>query len=497
MSLLGVDVGTTGCKAAAFSLGGEILASAYEEYDIQRPQPGQAELDAGKVWMAVKRTIRQVTGHTTADPLIGLAVSSMGEAVVPVTQDRKILGPSILNFDLRGEEYLPDLRALLEPERLYRINGNTLGNHYSLTKLMWIKQHQTDLYRRADWLLHWSSFVTFMLGAEARLDYSLANRTLLIDLERGDWSEELLEIAGLDREKLPDTLPSGSVVGRVSATVAAELGLPSGVAIVSGAHDQCANALGCGVIHEGQAVFGMGTFICITPVFQERRPAQAMLGLGLNTEHHAVPGQFVCFIYNMGGAIVKWYRDTFAGQEQRQASETGRDVYFDLFGEMAPGPSPIMVLPHFIAVGPPTNLSQSNGAILGLSLETRRADILKAILEANVFSLKQVVDQMPESGLTITEYRAAGGGSKSEAGMQICADILGRPFIRPANTEAGALGAALLAGVATGLFPSYEVAVREMVHLERTFEPDMEQHRLYQERFQAYRQLGSITLPRP
>jgi xylulokinase len=491
MSLLGIDVGTTGCKAALFSTEGRMLSSAYEEYDVQRPQPGRAELDAVEVWGKVERMIAQVVS-AAADPVTALCVSSLGEAVVPVTRDRRILGPSVLNFDVRGEEYLESLHRALPDERLYQINGNTLGNHYSLTKLKWIKEHQPELYAAAFKFLHWGSFVSFMLGAKPIVDYALANRTLLFDIGRETWSDDLLAWAGLDRDRLPDTAPSGTVTGTVSDQAAARLGLPPGVTIVSGAHDQCCSAVGCGVIAEGRAVYGMGTFLCITPVFTTRRDPSAMIERGLNTEHHAVPGQYVCFIYNQGGSLVKWLRDTFAAAEHRQAQQEGRDVYPDLFAELPEGPSPVVVLPHFAVTGPPEFIADSCGVVTGLHLETTRGEILKGIVEGTTFYLKEIVDSLPPTGIAITDYRAVGGGSKSDVWIQICADIMGQPFTRPKITEAGALGAAIMAGVGSGVFPSYEAGVEAMVKLERTFEPDMQRHRLYQGRFEKYRRLWPL-----
>jgi xylulokinase len=492
MSLLGIDVGTTGCKAAVFSEEGHILASAYEEYDIQRPRPGWAELDAADVWAKVKRTAGQVVPRSASDPVKALAVSSLGEAMVPVTEDRQVLGPSILNFDARGERYLAGLSSAVDDERLYRINGNTLGNHYGLTKLMWIKEHQPEVYERAYKFLLWGSFVPFMLGAEPTVDYSLANRTLLFDIDRKGWSEEMLELAGLDRAKLPDTAPSGTVIGTVADHVATELGLPSNVPIVTGAHDQCANAVGCGVIGEGLAMYGMGTFLCITPVFSERRGPAVMIERGLNTEHHAVPGHYVSFMYNQGGSQVKWFRDTFAAAERRQAEEAGRDIYADLISEIPEGPGSVVVLPHFTTTGPPAFISDSCGVIAGLRLETSRGEILKGILEGTTFELKECVDSLAPTGIEIADFRAVGGGSKSDAWVQICADILGRPFVRPTITEAGALGAAIVAGVGSGVFSSYQAGVAAMVSLERTFEPNPQQHRLYQSRFEKHRQLWPL-----
>jgi xylulokinase len=492
MSLLGIDVGTTGCKAAVFSEAGQLLASAYQEYDHLRAHPGWAELDAVAVWEKIKSMISTVGASAGSDPITALAVSSLGEAVVPVTEDRQILGPSILNFDVRGEAYLERLAQDLCDERLYKINGNTLGNHYGLTKLMWINEHQPELYERTFKFLLWGSFVPFMLGAEPVADYSLANRTLLFDIDRESWSEELLQVAGLDKTKLPAVAPSGTVIGQISAKVARKLGLPTNVAIVTGSHDQCATAVGCGAIKEGRAAYSMGTFICITPMFSQRREAAVMIERGLNTEHHAVPGKYASFIYNQGGSLVKWYRDTFATAERQQAEEAGQDIYATLIAEMPERPSHTMVLPHFTTTGPPQFVADSSGAIVGLRLETSRGDILKGILEGATFYLKECVESLPPTRIKITDFRAVGGGSKSDAWVQLSADVMGRPFVRPKITEAGALGAAIMAGVGSGAFASYESGVEAMVSLERTFEPDPKNHALYAGRFERYKILWPL-----
>ena len=486
MSLLGIDVGTSGCKSAVFSENGELLSLAYEEYDFQHPQPGWAELDTPRVWAQVKHTIRKAAAGARGDAVLGVCISSMGEAVVPVTTQGEILGPSLLNFDMRGDEYLPELGKSLEAERLYQINGNTLGSPYSLTKLKWIKENQPKLYRQADLFLHWSGFVSFMLGAKPHVDYSLANRTLLFDLSREDWSDALLSWAGLDREKLPPTLPSGQVVGSVSKTSAEELGLPAGIPIVSGGHDQCCNAVGCGVIEAGRAMYGMGSYLCMVPVFSRRPEARAMIALGLNTEHHAVPGQFVSFIYNQGGVLVKWFRDTFARAEHRQTIERGESLYPALFSEIPEGPTDILVLPHFTITGPPHFITDSSGVIAGLRLGTSRGEILKGIVESATFYLCECFQSLPGAGILIDEFTAAGGGSQTDTWVQLSADILGKPFVRLQVHEAGALGAAILAGTGSGLFPSLRAGAGAMVRLGQRFEPDPSKQSLYAERFARY-----------
>ena len=282
------------------------------------------------------------------------------------------------------------------------------------------------------------------------------------------------------------------MIGTVSDRIAAELGLPPTVSIVTGAHDQCANAVGCGAIEEGQAVYGMGTYVCATPVFNQRRDSEVMIERGLNTEHHAVPGQYVSFIYNQGGALVKWFRDTFAGAEHQQAEASGEDIYPTLFGELPDGPSSIMALPHFMTTGPPEFTADSSGVLAGLRLDTARGDILKGIIEGSTFYIKECIDSLPPTGIEIKDFRAVGGGSKSEAWGQVCADILGRPFIRPEISEAGALGAAITGGVGSGVFSSYEEAVGAMVKHERTFTPEPGRQKEYEGRFEAYKQLWPL-----
>ena len=494
MYLLGIDVGTTGCKAAVFTPKGAIVALRYTEYNIQRPKPRTAELDSASVWKQIHAVIRDAVAASAVGQEIGaVAVTSMGENMVPVTRDRTILGPSILNVDHRGEEFLCDLEARMPVDQLYALNGNVWGNQYSLPKLLWIRKHQPELYARTDYFLHWAAFVTFMLGGEPAVDFSLANRSLLFDITRETWSDDLLSLSGIDREKLPRPVPSGTPVGAVGARQAEALGLTAGIPLVSGAHDQCANALGCGVIEDGMAMYGMGTFPTIAPVYASVPAPAVMIQNGLNTEHHAVPGRYISFLFHMGGSAVKWYRDTFAAEEHRAAQEAGRDLYGDLFSEMPTRSAPVLVLPRFAPMGPPDFEDRPWAAMLGLSVETTRGEVLKGIVEGNTLALNLSVEKLPEAGVEVKEFRAVGGGSKSDQGVQIAADILGRPMTRSLVTEAGALGAAMLAGIGAGVYAHAADAVSATAQLGDTLEPDARRHAVYQETFELYKEFRTRT----
>ncbi|MHC4885569.1 MAG: FGGY-family carbohydrate kinase [Planctomycetota bacterium] len=485
MSLLGIDVGTTGCKAAAFCEKGICLHTAYREYPTHHDGPGRAELDSREIWTKVKEVIAEVARETWSDPVTALCVSTMGEAVTPVNADGEILDNCILSTDLRGEEYLEPLKTGYSPEALYRINPNILAVSYTMPKIRWIQDHQPEIYEKTKRFLYWGGLVEHLLGCDPFTSHSHANRSLLFDIEKEDWSDELLDRCGVDREKLPPCLPGGAVAGTVSEAMADELGLSHGVKVVVGAHDQCLNALGAGAIHPGSAVDGIGTFECITPVYEGiPQAADRMLAQGLNIEHHVLPGLYVSFLYNQAGSLVRWFRDTFA-QEARNED----DIYDRLTSELPTDPTKLMVLPYFEMTGSPAFVGNASGVIAGLKIDTKRGDILKAIMENVTYYFRQSLLASGEVGIHVDEFVATGGGAKSDAWLQIKADIMGAPYVRLRNTECGLAGAAMRAGLSTGVYASPEEAVKVFVHRGRTFEPDAGRHAQYRERFDLYKQL--------
>ena len=478
MAYLGIDLGTTGCKAVIFNGEGDALASAYREYDIVSERPGTAEIDPVRIWAHVKDMISECILKTDHE-VEALSVSSLGESVVPVTRDRKPLGNSLLNYDSRGAEYIDEISGIISDEELYRVNGNALGPNYTITRLMWYLREQKDLYDRTDYFLLWGGFILFMLGAEPVVDFALANRTLLLDIEKEDWNEPLISKLGFDAAKFPVLSRAGIPCGRMDAGLASELGLSSRPLLVTGTHDQCSNALGCGVLNRGEAMYGMGTFHCIVSAFTERGNTADMLRLGLNTEHHAVPGRWVTFVYNQGGILLKWFRDTFAPES------AGADgIYARLLDEMPAGPAPVSVLPHLMTTGTPDFIEKTSGLISGLTVGTSRGDICKGVIEGIAFYLKQSLDALPDE-MKIDKFTVVGGGSKSDAWMQLTADILQRPCSRTGESEAGSLGAAALAACGAGLYSGPEEAVPAMVRRGKLFEPAVGPD-FYLENYQRY-----------
>jgi xylulokinase len=433
--------------------------------------------------------IREVATEATLDPIVALSVSSMGETLTPVSHDRTILGNCLLGFDSRGAETTKRL-ARLDPVTFFERSGNLPGPIYGGQKVLWLRDNRPELFASTYKFLGWADLVAYLLGAEPCTDYSLANRSLFFDMQHARWSEETLDYLGMPLDKLPRVAQAGTLIGTVSRHAAEELRLPLDVRIVLGAHDQCTSAAGAGVIHPMQAAYGMGSYICITPTYDTIPPTKGLLAAKLNVEHHAVPGLFVSFYYNLsGGTVLKWFRDVFAQAEMREALATGRDVYDQLLAEMPESPTDLVVLPHFAPTGPPYFDEHPVGVIAGLTLETNRGMFIKGLLEGVTYYFRQGLEQMASAGIAINEFRATGGGARSNSWLQISADVLGRRLIRPVVTEAGALGATVLAGSGCGVYTSIEEAVAMLVRIDRTFEPDPRRQAAYAESFGRYQLL--------
>lgn len=494
MSLLGIDVGTSGCKTSVFSEDGCLIAQSYREYNLLRPYPGWAEFDSREVWNKIKEIIKTVASRTAADPITAMSVSSCGEAMTPVSKNREILGNAVLGFDERGEEYIPRFISAIGEKESFMINGNRPNHSFSAPKLIWYKENKKEIYDRADYFLGWPDLIFFLSGLEPVADYSLANRTMLFDVDNETWSDQLIRAAGLDKDKLPRVVPSGTDIGTLPDSMADELGLHRNVHCVTGGHDQCCNALGAGVIKSGQAAYGIGTFICITPVFSGMPDKNILYHNHLNFEHHVMPGKYVVFISNMtGGAVLKWFRDEFSAFEKILAQEKGSDIYTELINHVPADPTNLFVLPYFATTGSPYFDARTPGAIIGLRLDTSRWQILKALMEGATYYFAGGV-QMLNDLVTIDEYRPTGGGAKSDVWIQMKADIMGKPFARPKVLEASSLGAVMLAGTATGVYTNLQQAAEQLVGIDKVFKPNAERHAIYQEKLEKYKTMQSTLV---
>ncbi len=487
MSLMGMDIGSTGAKAVVFSTDGQPIAECYREYRFSAPQPGWQQLDADVAWAMIAEIIREANAKCASDPVTALAVSAMGESMAFIGKDGKPVHPSILNFDNRTVPQARWWEERVGKEKLFQITGMPLYFIYSINKIIWIRENAPEAYAKLHRCLCFEDFVYWKLGCKPSVDYSLAARTMAFDVRKKEWSKEIMDIADVDRSWFSDTAPSGKVIGEVDGRLGSELGFRGKVKVVTGGHDQPSTALGAGILESGIAVDGIGTVECITPAFDRPILTKQMLDQNYACYPHTVPDLYCTVAFNFtGGSLLKWFRDTFGDAEVEEAKRTGKDVYDIIIAKARKEPSDLLILPHFTTSGTPHFDSRSKGAILGLSGGTTRADIIKAILEGVTYEIKLNIENLEGNGVPIRELRATGGGSKSAAWLQLKADMYNRPVASLNVNEAGCMGCAILAGVGTGEFKSIREAIGRMLKIVRLFEPDGKRAAYYEDRFPLY-----------
>ncbi len=490
MSLLGLDIGITGCKAVAFSGEGRALAEAYREYPLYQPHPGWMELDPDEVWAAVRAVIGQVTAAIPADPVGALAISTHGESVVPLDAAGRTLHRFIAGIDTRATAEAAWLGEQIGKERLFHITGMPLHPMYTVNKLMWLRRHAPEVFHAAHRFTCMPDFLLTRLGLPPTMDYSLAARTMMFDVGQLVWSPEILDLVEMDPRGLSALAPSGAVVGEIAPEVAAELGLARGAVAVVGGHDQPSGALGCGAVSEGIVMDSTGTVECVAAATPHLRLDAALMQANLPIAPHTAPGMYLVLGWNStGGALLRWFRDNFAAVEQAEATRTGASVYDLILAQATPGPSPVLILPHFVGTGTPWMDPASKGAVLGLDLSTTRGQIIKAIPDSVSYETKLSLDAMEAAGIVIREIRAFGGGARSSMWLQTKADIYGKPVVAMDVAEAPCLGVALIAGVATGVYSDIDDGLAQMIRARQTYEPNAALHAQYMERAALFAQV--------
>jgi xylulokinase len=406
------------------------------------------------------------------------------------------LGRFITALDTRAAEQARWWEEQVGRQRIFQITGLPLHPMYTVNKLMWLRQHQPEIYNAARRFLCMQDFVFHQLGLPPTMDYSLAARTMAFDVGRLAWSEEIVELARLDVGQLSQLLPSGSVVGEVPGPAAGLLGLQPGVVAVTGGHDQPAGALGCGAVAAGIAMDSTGTVECVGVASPRLVLDDTLLASNLPVSPHTAAGMTIVFGYSTtGGALLRWYRDIFGRADLGEARASGRDVYDVILQQASAGPSPVLILPHFVGSGTPWMDAASKGAILGLDLSTTRGQIVKAMLDSVSYEIKLSLDAMEAAGIAVEELRAFGGGARSPLWLQVKADVYGKPVRAMDVAEAPCLGVAILAGATTGAFASVEEGLSRMVRAHRTCQPDPAMVERYQERYELFQQVYPTLAP--
>ncbi len=470
--LVGLDVGTTGVKALAISATGEVLARAEHEYPLSTPRPGWAEQDPEDWWRASEAALADLGAELAA----GMGLSGQMHGLVALDAQDRVLRPAILWNDQRTAAECGEIEARLGLERLVALTGNRALTGFTAPKLLWLRRHEPDVFAGIEHVLLPKDYVRLRLGGERAIDVADASGTLLFDVEHRRWSEEMLEALELPAEWLPPAFESPEVSARTTG----------GVPIAAGAGDQAAGALGVGVDRPGALSVVLGTsgvVFAALPRFRADPEAR------VHAFCHAVPGGWHAMGVMLSAAgSLRWLRDAVAPGSS----------YDDLVAEAAavpPGSDGVLFLPYLSGERTPHGDPNARGAFTGLSLSHRRGHLVRAVLEGVAYGLRDSLELLRGLGVRPELARASGGGARSLLWLQIVASVLGLPLEVTAVEEGAAYGAALLGGVAAGVFSDVHEAVAACVRARQRIEPDDAWREVYEAGYARFRALYPALEP--
>ena len=493
MLIGGLDVGTTGCKLTVYSAEGTFINNEYIEYEVKR-QNGEHEIDAGAIFEAVCAVIEKSCKKHPGLSAIG--VTTFGETFVALDADDNVLLPSMLYTDPRGEEETKELLSKIGENKITHIAGVKPHPMYSLPKIMWIKKNKPEVYAKIKRILLMEDFIVYMLTGKAYIDYSLAARTLGLDIRKKCWSAEIFDAAEVDVTLLSELVPTGTLAGNVKKEIAEKLGVSEELKIINGCHDQVAAAVGAGIFEVGMAVDGTGTVECVTPVFDKIPENKGIYEEGYSVVPYVFDGTYVCYALSFtGGATLKWYRDNFAKYESKLADENGENIYAKLDSLVPENPTDILIMPHFSGAANPYMDNSSRAVIAGLSLEHTNYDLYKALMEGVTYEIMTNIEHLESFGIKLNKLVATGGGASSSVWLQIKADILNRPVTALSAKEAGACGTCMMTAVAVGICSSLEDAKKLFVSEKTQYVPDGEKAKIYEKMYGAYKKLYDSVRP--
>ncbi|MHA2114914.1 MAG: xylulokinase [Candidatus Thorarchaeota archaeon] len=492
--VLAIDAGTTGVRSMFFDMTGKVLGSTYSEYESFFPSPSWVEQDAESWWTQSCKTIRQALSESRLNPerVIGISVTNQRETIVPIGEDGIPLRRAIVWQDRRSVPQCDWIEKEISQDAVYATTGLTVDPYFSAPKILWIKQNEIDVFKKAHKFLLVHDYLTYRLSDELVTDFSNASRTMLFDVRRAVWSEKLLNDFGIPEEKLPKAVEPGTQISGLTKTAAQETGLNEGTPVVAGGGDQQCAALGVGVVKEGmlKSTTGTGTFL-----LAHSKTVRLDPGLRVLCSRHVVPNSFVveASMFTTGSAL-KWFRDNLGVEEVSIADERGVDPYeviTETASKVPAGSEGVIHVPHFVGAGAPNWNPHARGIFAGLALGHTRAHLVRAILEGVSYEIRTNLEVMRELGLPSQEVRVTGGSARSKAWMQIQADVLRTPVIRTQMEEATAVGAAILAFKGVGVFKSIAQAAEEMVLTLDPLQPTKETLEVYQNGYNAFKSLYS------
>lgn len=485
--LLGIDIGTTGAKTLLIRADGAQMWHAYMPYPLLAPKAGYSEQDAEDWWKALVYTVRDVMKKSALRPeqVAACSLSLQGGTMVPTDADYRPLRSAIVWNDIRGAKQREDFAHRFGPAYMYEKSGWSLSSGQNAMAIAWMRENEPELFDQTAFFCSVPDWISYRLTGHAVVDISDSGINQLADIRAGVYDAGILDFCEIRREQLAPIVKSGELIGGLSACAAEELGLKAGMPVVSGAHDQFAGAIGAGLFSGGDALLATGTTWGATALSDkpnfDRGFAQAV---------SPAPGKWGNYasIYT-GGVCLEWLRKNVLGS-------MNAPLNYDLINEMARGSNPgcggMTFYPYFCGSGFPQRDNYSKAAFIGLDLSHNKGDMVRALMEGVVFQSMWALSAYADA-FGIRRLKMSGGAAKSPVWRQIVAAVANMPVQIPEMPDLTCIGAAILAGVGSGIYRSVEEGYASLAIPENTIYPEAEMADIYQELFAEYKRRAPLV----
>ena len=477
MYYIGIDLGTSAVKLLLMDGEGAVQKIVSREYPVEYPAPGWSQQNPEDWRRESFAGIRELTDGLSPEDVRGISFGGQMHGLVALDKTDRVIRPAILWNDGRCKEETDYLNETIGRERLFSLTGNIAFAGFTAPKLLWMKKHEPELFSRIRKIMLPQDYLAWCLTGVHSTDYSDASGTLLLDVKRRVWSEEMLDICGLSMEQMPRLFESFEPVGRIKPELAARLGVAADCVVAAGAGDNAAAAVGTGTVGEGGCNISVGTS---GTVFISGRSFRADNNYALHAFAHADGCYHLMGCMLSAASCNKWWMDGIlgTGDYQREQEAVG-----------ALGENPVFFLPYLMGERSPHNNPDARGVFIGLSMDTDRARMTQAVLEGVAFAIRDSFEVAKSLGLCPEQASICGGGARSALWKRIFANVLNKRIVELETEEGPSLGAAMLAAVADGAFPCVEAAAGRIVKTVRTIEPEPALAAKYEARYQKFRKL--------
>lgn len=488
--ILGIDIGTSSCKAALFDREGKIIASGTGSYKVYYPREGWAEQDPEEWWKAVCHTVRVMLANhkISSKDIAGVGIDGQSWSAIAVNKNGAVLSNTPIWMDTRAADICSRLEKVVGRDEIFACAGNLLQPSYTTGKILWYRENMPEVFSHTYKILQSNSYIAYKLTGRMTQDISQGYGLHCFDMHTGTWSHDMCSKLGIPMGLLPDIYKCDEVIGTVSQEAAAASGLTAGTPVVAGGLDAACGTLGAGVIHTGetqeQGGQAGGMSICMNSCKADPR---------LILSYHVVPGLYLLQGGTTGGGgVMRWMEREFADYEREEGHRRGKSsltLLNKLAEKITPGSDGVVFLPYMAGERSPIWNPDAKGVFYGLDFSKTKGHLIRAAMEGVALSLKHNLDIAEEAGASVDMLHATGGSANSLLWTQIKSDVTGKRIVVPSADTATTLGAAILAGIGVGIYENYEEAVKLTVKNRRCHVPDQKNREIYDDTYALYRKL--------